>query len=100
MAPGRFFSDVALAEAYLSALLFPEQARRIQKLSRVLLFAQRGALAVLACVYAVDLYDTWLKGADYFHVLGIDYIVGNATYMASCGVAIATRQPASHVTLW
>jgi hypothetical protein len=93
-----FLVSYALLLYLLSALLFPEQVDEYKSYREYFYSRRAWFFAVLACVYAVDFYDTWLKGADYFHGLGIEYIVRNATYIVLCGVAIATRQPAFHAT--
>lgn len=53
---------------------------------------------LLAVVYAVDLVDTWIKGAAYFHGFGLEYPIRNASYIALCLIAMATRHPAFHGT--
>ena len=50
----------------------------------------------LALVFAADLWDTWIKGADYFHVFGREYLFRNLAHIALCGVAMAVRSPVFH----
>lgn len=51
---------------------------------------------VLALVYLVDLGDTWIKGAGYFHAFGTEYLVRNIAHVVFALVAIATRSPLYH----
>ena len=51
---------------------------------------------VLALVYAVDLWDTWIKGPDYFHSFGIEYPLRNISHFFLCLLAIFIRHPGFH----
>jgi len=51
---------------------------------------------LLAAIFLVDMWDTWIKGARHFQDLGIEYPVRNITHVALCLVAMKTRNPAFH----
>jgi len=52
----------------------------------------------LALIFAVDLWDTWLKGAEYFHGFGREYVVRNLLHIVLCLVAMSVRSPVFHGT--
>lgn len=51
---------------------------------------------MLAIIYVTDMWDTWLKGPEYFHSFGIEYVVRNVSHLALCILAIVIRHPAFH----
>jgi len=51
---------------------------------------------LLAVVYAVDMLDTRIKGAAYFHSFGTEFVVRNLAYIGLCLVAMTTRNPRFH----
>lgn len=53
---------------------------------------------LLALIFLVDMWDTWIKGAEHFHDFGIEYPVRNITHLLLCIVAIKVRSPAFHGT--
>jgi len=53
---------------------------------------------LLALIFLVDMWDTWIKGAEHFHDFGIEYPVRNITHLLLCIVAIMVRSPAFHGT--
>lgn len=54
---------------------------------------------VLAMVFVVDLLDTWIKGAEYFHSFGIEYPLRNISHILLCLLAIIIKSPKFHGTL-
>jgi len=91
-----FLVSYALLLYLLAALLFPEQMNDYQGYREYFYSRRSWFFAVLATVYAVDFYDTWLKGADYFHSLGVEYPVRNCGFIVLCAVAMKTRRPLFH----
>lgn len=91
-----FLVSYALLLYLLAALLFPEQMGDYAGYREYFYSRRAWFFGVLAFVYVVDFGDTWLKGADYFHSLGAEYIVRNTTFIILCGIAIASRHSLFH----
>ena len=51
----------------------------------------------LAVSEALDVVDTWIKGAEHFWSFGTEYIVHISTFIVLCGVAASTRNLTFHV---
>jgi hypothetical protein len=80
----------------LAALLFPEDLADYAGYRDYFYSRRVWFFSVLAFVYVVDFYDSWLKGTEYFHSLGPEYLARNIGYIALCSIAIATRNPWFH----
>jgi hypothetical protein len=91
-----FLISYALLLMLLAALLFPDSADRFDGYREYYYSQRHWFFAVLALVYAVDFLDTWIKGPDFFHSLGTEYIVRNVAYIAGALGAIYTRNPRYH----
>jgi hypothetical protein len=82
----------------LCALLFPSDLEGYSGfedyfLDRRIWFFSGSALLVL-----IDLTDTWMKGAEYFADLGVEYQVRGALTVLACFVAMSTKNRWFHGT--
>lgn len=91
-----FVTLYALLLYLLCALLFSDSAGDYPDYRAYYYARRRWFFGLLALVYAVDLLDTWIKGPDYFHSFGTEFVVRNVAYVALCLVAAATRSPRYH----
>ena len=53
-------------------------------------------LGLLAIFFLIAFWDTWLKGAEYFASLGMEYLITQAIMIAGCLVGIATTNRRFH----
>jgi hypothetical protein len=91
-----FIAIYGLLLYLVCALLLPERLEDYRDYRDYFYSRRRWLFAILALVYLVDLGDTWLKGEDYFHGLGTEYLVRNTCYFVACLLAIAVRSPVYH----
>ncbi|MCW5581494.1 MAG: hypothetical protein KIS72_09150, partial [Luteimonas sp.] len=91
-----FISLYALLLYLLCTFTFPSVAGQYPGYREFFHARRHWFFATLALVFAVDLWDTWLKGADYFHGFGSEYVVRNLGHIVLCLVAIAVRSPVFH----
>jgi len=91
-----FVATYALLLYLLCALIFSDAANEYADYREYYYARRRWFFGLLATVYAVDLLDTWIKGPDYFHSFGPEFVVRNLTYIVLCLVAAATRNPWYH----
>lgn len=91
-----FVTLYALLLYLLCALVFPEDMGDYPDW-RSYFYARRGwFFCLLALAYAVDLADTWFKGADYLAAFGPEMLLRNLAYVVLSLVAVATRNPLYH----
>ena len=86
----------ALLIYMLCALLFPQDLEGYSGYEDYFMTRRSWFLGLLVVYFLVDLGDTWLKGADYFHSLGIEYPVTQGVMIAGCLVGIATANRLYH----
>jgi hypothetical protein len=75
----------------IAALLFPEDMAEYPGYREYIQSRGPWFFGLLATVFVVDFYDTWIKGADYFYSLGLEYPLRNVAYVALCIIAMRTR---------
>ena len=80
----------------LCALLFPEHIDGYRDFREYLLARRQWFFGALAAAYVLDFFDTWMKGAHYWHALGPEYIVRGIVFVALCSVAMRTRNLKFH----
>ena len=81
-----------------SALLFPSDLDDYSGYEDYYYSRRKWLFGLIGLSYIVDLYDTWLKGADHFMSLGMHYRVVIASYVLASGVAILTKNRSFHAT--
>ena len=91
-----FISLYALLLYLLCAFTFSSSADQYPSYREYFYARRNWFFGVLALVFAVDLWDTWIKGAEYFHGFGTEYVVRNVAYVVLCLVAVAVRSPVFH----
>ncbi len=91
-----FITLYALLLYLLCAFVFPESAAEYPSYREYFYSRRHWFFALLIVVYTVDLVDTWIKGADYFRSLGMEYIMRNTAHIALCLIAIVVRNPKFH----
>ena len=93
-----FISLYALLLYLLCTFTFSSSAEQYADYREYFYARRQWFFGVLALVYAVDLWDTWIKGADYFHSFGTEYLARNFVHIALCLVAMAVRNPVFHAS--
>lgn len=91
-----FITVYALALYLLCAFALPDRSNDDADY-RVHFYSRRHwFFGLLALVFALDLVDSWIKGAAYFDSLGPEYVFRNIAYIVLSLTAIATRNPKYH----
>lgn len=93
-----FISAYALLLYLLCAFTFSSSAEQYPSYRDYFYSRRHWFFGVLALVYLVDLWDTWIKGAEYFRSFGSEYPIRNLSHAALCLVAVFVRHPAFHGT--
>ena len=83
----------------LCALLFPQDLEDYAGYEDYFMSRRSWFLGLLATYFLVDFWDTWLKGADYFASLGLEYPVSQGLIIIGCLVGIATVNRRFHAGL-
>lgn len=91
-----FISLYALLLYLLCAFTFSSVAEQYQDYREFFYARRHWFFGTLALIFAVDLLDTWIKGADYFHNLGKEYIARNVVHIALCLLAVPVRSSLFH----
>lgn len=93
-----FFQDYLFIVFYavllylMCAMLFPRDLDEYDGFEDYFLSRRRWFFGMLALTFIVDIYDTYLKGADHLLGLGISYVAMTVFYLSVCVVAIASDQ--------
>ena len=74
----------------LCALLFPQDLQDYSGYEDYFISRRGWFLGLMAIFFLIDLWDTWLKGADHFASLGLEYPIVQGLQIAGCLVGIAT----------
>jgi len=93
-----FVAMYALLLYLLCVFILPESLNDYADYRDYFYSRRQWFFGTLAIVYAVDLADTWAKGAAYFEGFGPEYPIRNVVHIAACLVAMATRKPWYHAT--
>ena len=80
----------------LCALLFPQDLEDYAGYEDYFMSRRSWFLGLLVIYFLSDLWDTWLKGAEHFASLGIEYPVSQALIITCCMVGIATENRRFH----
>lgn len=91
-----FVTVYALLLYLLCALIFPDSVDDYQDYRDYFYSRGHWFFGLLAVMFAVDLVDTAIKGAAYFHHLGPEYLVRNGGYVVASLVAMKTRNRHYH----
>jgi hypothetical protein len=91
-----FLIFYALLLHFLVALLFPNDLGKHANYRDYYFSQRRWFFAVLALVYFVDYFDSWLKGEAFLRSLGVEYLLRNGLYIAGSIGAIFTRNAVYH----
>lgn len=81
---------------FLCAVLFPDDIGEYAGWRDYFLSRRAWFFGLLGLVYAVDIFDTWIKGATYFGAEGIEYPIRIGAYMLLCAVAAMTANERFH----
>ncbi len=93
-----FISLYALLLYLLCAFTFSVSASQYPSYREYFYARKNWFFSVLALAYAVDMWDTWIKGPDYFHHLGPEYVARNVAHVVLCLIAVFVRNPVFHGT--
>lgn len=82
----------------LSSLLFPDQMDEYTGFEDYFMSRRKWFFGIFGLSFIIDFADTAIKGMTYFHSLGIEYPIRNATYITCCIIAMFTRNKYYHIT--
>ena len=91
-----FVTVYALLLYLLCALVFPESVEDYQDYRDYFYSRKHWFFGLLAAMFAVDVVDTAIKGSEYFHHLGPEYLFRNTGYIVASLVAMKTRNRYYH----
>lgn len=74
----------------ISALLFPSDLEGYAGFEDYFYRRRAWLFGCLAMYFVVDIVDTWLKGAEHFTDLGLQYPIGIGVQVVLCGIAMYT----------
>ncbi|OCP36303.1 hypothetical protein [Ensifer sp. LC163] len=81
---------------FLCVLLFPTTLEDYSDYEHYFMSRRSWFFAFLALAFAVDLFDTALKGKAYFASYGLEYPMRNVTYIVLCLIAAWTPNRRFH----
>lgn len=91
-----FVSLYALLLYLLCAFTFSSSAEQYPSYREYFYSRRSWFFGALGLVYAVDMWDTWIKGPDYFHGFGPEFVVRNVSHIVLCMIAVLVRSPVFH----
>ena len=83
----------------ICSLLFPDDMKEYDGYEAYYYSRKNWFFSFLGASFLFDIGDTLLKGVNYYHSLGTEYIVRIAILVALCVVAIQTRNKRFHGAL-
>ena len=89
----------ALVIYMLCALLFPQDLEGYDGYEDYFISRRSWFLGILAGFFLIDYWDTWLKGAEYFASLGLEYVVSTGLIIVGSLVGVATANRRYHAGL-
>jgi hypothetical protein len=81
---------------FLCSLLFPDDLLGYSGLEDYFMSRRKWFFGLLAVTFLLDLVDTQLKGADYFHSLGLQYLIRNLAYVTLAVTAMFVENRRFH----
>ena len=88
--------QIAVYPYLLCALIFPESVDDYQDYRDYFYSRGHWFFGLLAVMFAVDVVDTAIKGSDYFHHFGPEYLIRNTSYILASLIAMKTRNRYYH----
>lgn len=76
----------------MCAMLFPGDLSGYDGFKDYFMSRRRWFFGLLLVSFIVDIYDTWLKGADHFMNLGLSYMMMNLVYLVMCVAGITSNR--------
>ena len=80
----------------MCALLFPSDLEGYEGYGDYFMSQRGWFLGLLAAYFVIDFWDTWLKGAEHFASLGLEYPVSSAVYILCCMVGMRSSNRRFH----
>jgi hypothetical protein len=80
----------------LCALLYPNSLQDYEEFKDYFYSRRKWFFGVMAVMFIVDLFDTYMKGTTHFKVLGLEYELRIAIYVFCSLVAIKVRSERFH----
>jgi hypothetical protein len=80
----------------ICALLFPDDMKEYAGYKEYYYSRKNWIFSFLGASFLFDIVDTLLKGVDYYHSLGTEYLVRIIIYIILCLIAIRTRNQRYH----
>jgi hypothetical protein len=81
------------------SLLFPDDMKDYAGFKEYYYSRKNWIFSFLGVSFLFDVGDTLLKGIDYYHSLGAEYLVRIIVYVILCGVAIKTKKERYHAAI-
>lgn len=76
----------------ICAILFPRDLEGYEGFKDYFMSRRRWFFGLLIGWLAIDVVDTWIKGAEYFASLGMEYVIIQSTFAVLCVVGMVTRR--------
>ena len=89
----------AVALYLCCALLFPADLDDYDSYEDYFFSRRAWFFGLLACTYIIDLYDTWMKGAEHFASAGTPYLILTSSNFIAAVVAAITSNRIYHALL-
>lgn len=80
----------------LCALLFPSDLEGYSGYEEYFMSRRRWFFGLMTTFFLVDLWDTWLKGAEYFASLGLEYPIQTSLYIVGAVIGMLTMNRRYH----
>ncbi len=94
-----FIVAYAVVLYLLCALLFPTDLEGYSGFEDYFLSRRTWFFGLLGLTMVIDLYDTWLKGAEHFANLGWDYKIFTVVNISAAVIGAATRRRRVHAAI-
>ncbi|HUL34208.1 MAG TPA: hypothetical protein VL128_10025 [Candidatus Eisenbacteria bacterium] len=86
-----FIALYAVMLFFLCVLLFPEEMADYQGFKDYFYSRKHWIFGLLVVIFIFDLVDTFIKGKEYVHTLGVFYYARTALYLVLSGLAIKLK---------
>lgn len=94
-----FVVSFAILLYLLCTLLFPDDLKEYKGYEDYFFSRRKWFFGLLALTFVFDVVDTWIKGAQRFSDLGIEYPIRNAVYIFGCLLAVRSENRRFHAGL-
>lgn len=95
-----FFLIIYIIVYYvLCALLYPDDLKDYKGFRDYFYSRKKWFFGLLGLSFILDIFDTMIKGMEYFHHYSPEYLIRNSIHFLLCMVAIKVNSPRFHALL-